>query len=234
MNITVSENAGFCPGVRRADEKLRTLMKNDGNIYTLGTLIHNRIYNEDLEKSGVKAIEFSQIDDIIRLSENQKVTLVIRTHGIPKEEDEYLARASEEHPNFKVVDMTCPSVKRIHKIAAENTNEDTTFILFCNKTHPEAIGIMSYAKGEKYAISSPEELQNIDLNKKIPILCSQTTENLGTFSEIKKILKKLCTNAIFFDTICSVTEKRQTEAVQLAAVSDLMIVVGGRDSSNTN
>ena len=234
MKVTLSKNAGFCPGVKRADDGLRALMKDGGRIYTLGTLIHNRLYNEALENSGVKSIDFSEIDDILKSSAEEPVTVVIRTHGIPKEQSDHLYRLSCENPGFRVVDMTCPSVKRIHRIAEENTNENTIFLLFCNKTHPEAIGIMSYAKGEKYAISSPEELASIDLTKKVPILCSQTTENLGIFSEIKKNLKKLCTNAILFDTICSVTEKRQSEAVRLATASDLMIVIGGRDSSNTH
>jgi 4-hydroxy-3-methylbut-2-enyl diphosphate reductase len=88
-------------------------------------------------------------------------------------------------------------------------------------------------KGEKYAISSLEELQMLNLDGKIPILCSQTTENLVEFKKIKNFLKKLYTNAIFFDTICSVTEIRQEEAISLAKVSDGMIVIGGRNSSNT-
>ena len=93
---------------------------------------------------------------------------------------------------------------------------------------------MSYAKGKKKAFSSLDELADVDLGDKIPILCSQTTQNLVEFKKIKKIFEKLYTNAIFFDTICSVTENRQNEAAKIAKESDLMIVIGGHESSNTN
>ncbi|MBE6537687.1 MAG: 4-hydroxy-3-methylbut-2-enyl diphosphate reductase, partial [Ruminococcaceae bacterium] len=234
--IILSANAGFCPGVRRADNTIRSLIqskKDDERIYTLGTLIHNRIYNEELEAEGILSVSFDDVERLIREASGSPVTLVVRTHGVTKEISDALATLSEKHANFKVMDMTCPSVKRIHKIAEENTSDDTCFLLFCNKLHPEAIGILSYAKGEKHAISSPEELLSISFNGKTPILCSQTTENLEVFAQIKKILKKLCTNAIFFDTICNVTENRQNEAIQIAKKSDRMIVIGGKDSSNT-
>ncbi len=234
--IVLSKNAGFCPGVKRADLTVRELIKNRSDnemIYTLGELIHNGIYTAELSSMGVRTITFDEVEKCIIEQPESKHTLVIRTHGIPKEEHEYLDSLSEKYSNFKIVDMTCPSVKKIHRIAAENTSDNTCFILFCNPKHPEAIGIMSYAKGEKHAISSPEELEAIDFTEKIPILCSQTTENLELFAKIKKNFKKLCTNAIFFDTICSVTENRQNEAITIAKNSDAMIVIGGKESSNT-
>ena len=234
--INLSKNAGFCPGVKRADNTVRKLLKNRNKneiIYTLGDLIHNSAYTRELYNLGVKSIDFEEIEKIILGDTTHKHTLVIRTHGIPLEQHRHLISLSEKYSNFEVIDMTCPSVKKIHKIAEENTSENTCFILFCKETHPEAIGIMSYAKGEKHAISSPEDLEKIDFSKKIPILCSQTTENLEVFAKIKKNLKKLCTNAIFFDTICSVTENRQNEAITIAKNSDAMIVIGGKESSNT-
>ena len=237
MKITVSENAGFCPGVKRADRAVAELIEKAGaneKIYTLGSLIHNSIYNNDLKRRGVISVDFSEITSIVKNEPDVKHTLVIRTHGITKEESERLELLSRECSNFSVVDMTCPSVKKIHRIAAENTSDETCFLLFCNPEHPEAVGIMSYAKGEKHTICSPDDLKNIDFTKKTPILCSQTTENLEVFKKIKKILKKLCTNAIFFDTICSVTENRQNEAIKIAKDSDRMIVIGGKESSNTH
>ena len=234
--IILSKNAGFCPGVKRADLTVRELIKNrtdNDAIYTLGELIHNGIYTAELSSMGVRTVSFEEIEKCIIAQPEAKHTLVIRTHGISKEQHEHLDFLSKKYGNFKIVDMTCPSVKKIHRIAEENTSDNTCFILFCNPNHPEAIGIMSYAKGEKHAISSPEELENIDFTEKIPILCSQTTENLELFAKIKKNLKKLCTNAIFFDTICSVTENRQNEAITIAKNSDAMIVIGGKESSNT-
>ena len=235
MNITRSENSGFCPGVRRADETVRELIRTaqkDEKIFTLGKLIHNDGYNEELKCLGVTAVDVDYIEELLKDCED-KITLVIRTHGITKDIAERLALLGLEHNNFHVVDMTCPFVKKIHKIAEENTNDDTYFVLFGNPTHPESVGIFSYATGSKSIITSLEELKDIDFQGKIPILCSQTTQNLYEFKKNKIFLEKLYTNAKIFDTICNVTEKRQSEATDLAGRWDMMIVVGGRESSNT-
>ncbi len=236
MKITLSKNSGFCPGVKRADIEIRKLLnirKSNEEIYTLGDIIHNQHYTDELASLGVKNTSFEKIEELIENRTDKNIIVVIRTHGIPKEQDQKLRNLEVLNKNFKVLDMTCPSVKRIHKIVEQNTNENTCFLLFCNENHPEAIGIMSYAKGEKHAISTSKDIENIDFQGKVPILCSQTTENLEIFAEIKKNLKKLCTNAIFFDTICSVTENRQNEAIRIAKESDCMIIIGGKESSNT-
>ncbi len=237
MKIHLAKNAGFCPGVRRADAEIQRLIKNScarDKIFTLGSLIHNRLYNEELESRGVARIDFTQIDKIISENFDKPIHLIIRTHGIPSEQYEYICQAAEKHKNLLIYDMTCPYVKRIHEIAKNNTDESTCFLLFGIPEHPESIGIFSYAKGEKYIFTNDEELGNINLQGKVPILCAQTTQNLYIFKKIKKNLKKLYTNAKIFDTICSVTENRQNEAIKLACESDAMIVIGGKDSSNTN
>ena len=236
MQILLSENAGFCPGVRRADNAVRELIKNrksDEIIFTLGPLIHNGVYVSSLEEEGVHALKISELSSIIKNNPEKKLTFVIRTHGVSVDDNTYLRRIEAENPNVKIVDMTCPSVKRIHDIAVKNTDENSFFILFGSPTHPESVASLSYAKGEKAIISSPGELEKLDLQGKLPILCAQTTANLLQFIQIKKTLKKLYTNAIFFDTICSVTENRQYEAIDIAKKSDVMIVIGGKDSSNT-
>ena len=236
MQILLSENAGFCPGVRRADNAVRELIKNrksDEIIFTLGPLIHNGVYVSSLEEEGVRAVKISELSSIIENNPEKKLTFVIRTHGVSVDDNMYLRRIEAENSNVKIVDMTCPSVKRIHDIAVENTDENSFFILFGSPTHPESVASLSYAKGEKAIISSPGELEKLDLQGKLPILCAQTTANLLQFIQIKKTLKKLYTNAIFFDTICSVTENRQYEAIDIAKKSDVMIVIGGKDSSNT-
>ena len=236
MEITISKNAGFCPGVRRADqgvmELVRTRSKN-ALIFTLGKLIHNRIYVESLESLGVKAIEIGDAEKIMRENPDKEIYFVIRTHGIPKSEEDYLRNLTKLHSGVRILDMTCPYVKKIHKIAEEHTSENTYFILFGTPDHPECIGTISYAKGEKIITTDPAVLKSLDFKGKIPILCAQTTQNLLQFIKFKKILEKLCTNAIFFDTICSVTENRQYEAIELAKRSDAMIVIGGKESSNT-
>ena len=235
MQFILSEHAGFCPGVRNADKTVSRLINSiDGHrIFTLGHLIHNRLYNLDLEASGVRSIEIDEVEKEFLSNVDVPMTVVIRTHGITLDMENRLKDLQEKYPLLSVVDATCGYVKRIHKIAEENTGDNTFFLLYCNPKHPEAIGIMSYAAGEKLAFSSLSEIESLDFGGKTPILCAQTTQNLVDIKKIKKFLKKLYTNAKIFDTICSVTEKRQNEAVDIAKRVDGMIVIGGRESSNT-
>ena len=236
MNLTLSEFSGFCPGVKRADEAIRQAIsskKSGEHIYTLGPLIHNRLYTESLLDAGVGVASFDDVESLLTKNLPAPTTVFIRTHGIEKEKQEALNELALKYPSLTVIDLTCPFVKRIHEIAAKNTDDTTHFLLFCTPAHAEAIGIMSYAKGDKTAFSSLSEVEHLDLNGKTPILCAQTTQNLLEFKKIKIFFKKLYTNAVFFDTICSVTEKRQNEAVSLAEKCDRMLVVGGKDSSNT-
>ena len=236
MEITISKNAGFCPGVRRADEGVMKLISSanpNSLIFTLGHLIHNGTYVKSLEDMGVRSIALADVERVVSENSEKEITLVIRTHGIPKDDEEYLRSLSKRYGNLKLLDMTCPYVKKIHKIAEEETGENTYFLLFGSKDHPECIGTISYAHGDKAILTDIEELKSIDFKGKIPILCAQTTQNLLQFIKFKKFLEKLCTNAIFFDTICSVTENRQYEAIELAKRSDAMIVIGGKESSNT-
>ena len=223
--------------MKRADKEIMRLVserKKGERIFTLGKLIHNDIYNGSLADMGVISVTPEELKEELRKAPDTKTTLVIRTHGITKEIGERLNILMREYPALSVIDMTCPSVKKIHKIAEENTGEDTYFVLFGNENHPESQGIISYAYGEKVIISSVEEAERLDPHGKIPILCSQTTQNLVQFIKIKKIFEKLYTNAKIFDTICSVTENRQNEAIEIAKRSDFMIVIGGKESSNTH
>ncbi len=234
MNVTLSKYAGFCPGVKLADFTVRKLLRDRSEgeeIYTLGHLIHNRHYIEELESLGVKSINLDEIETLAAAA--KKLTVVVRTHGVTKEVHERLEAYAATYPGFRFIDVTCKDVKKIHKIAEENTSSDTCFILFAEKEHPEAVGILSRAKGEKHIISSLEELKALNIGDKMPILCSQTTQNLLEFEKIKKFLKKLYTNTKIYDTICNVTENRQNEAVKIAKQSELMVVIGGKDSSNT-
>ena len=234
MKTVLAKESGFCQGVRRADEALNKLInENEGaRIFTLGSIIHNRIYNEALLERGVRAVSYDEIAKMLDECDD-RIILVGRTHGITRDEEEALKALEATHPNFTFHDMTCPFVKRVHKIAEENTGEDTVFLLYSDPGHPEAKSTLSYAKGEKIPFSSIEELENVKFDGKIPILSAQTTQNLLEFQKIKLFLKKVCTNAIFFDTICNVTEKRQEEAISIAEAADAMIVVGGKESSNT-
>ena len=244
MKVTVAKNAGFCFGVKRATESLEKALeaRADGErIYTLGTLIHNETYNQSLADRGVGITDMGSIEEIVRSACPQSpVKVFVRAHGIPKEDEQRLAEYTRLNPYFEYVDCTCPFVKKIHKIAAEHSSEENVFLLLGSKTHPEVVGIMSYFEYDKLVFDSAESLQEIlaseewkKYSKKTPILAAQTTQNLSEWRKTQKVLKKLYTNPLIFDTICSVTEERQTEAAALSERSDLMIVIGGRESSNT-
>ena len=173
-------------------------------------------------------------------SESSPVTVLVRAHGCRKETYAELARLAKENSFFKWVDCTCPYVKKVHKIASECDPENQAFFLMGAENHPEVVGIMSFFDGEKQVFSSPEELEttlsdprNDNLHKKMPVMASQTTFNLVNWHQSQEILKKLYTNFVIFDTICSVTEIRQKEAFDLSERCDGMIVIGGRESSNT-
>ena len=236
MKITLSEYAGFCPGVRHADSAIHEAIasrKNDELICTIGPLIHNSQYIDSLRSEGVQIINESDVEKLVKSRHPKSTTVFIRTHGVESHISNHLAELESRYSSLKIADLTCPFVKNIHRIAERETGDTTAFLLFCNPEHAESIGIMSYAKGEKTAFSSLEEIENANFDGKTPIICAQTTQNLLEFKKIKKIFKKLYTNAVFFDTICSVTENRQIEAVNLATSCDAMIVIGDKASSNT-
>ena len=233
--ITLAKEAGFCPGVRRADEAVRkAISHNSARLYTLGKLIHNRLYNEELESLGVSSIAFDEIEKTYYEAPDLGMRLFIRTHGITKDQLEFIKNFAEAHTGFEYEDLTCPFVKKIHRIAEENTDEKTVFLLYCDPQHPEALGTLSYAKGEVHPFSDINQLNFSDYTDKSTILCAQTTQNLVEFQKIKKFLKKVCTKAKIFDTICNVTENRQNEAIKIAKRSDIMLVIGGKESSNTH
>ncbi len=241
--VTVAENAGFCFGVKRAADKTESAIKEKSGerLYTLGHLIHNPTYNQRLKDNGVGIIETSEIEDVAKsATSDSPVRLFLRAHGVPKEVEELLLMLHNENEFFKFEDCTCPYVKKIHKIAAEYSSEDNIFILMGCESHPEVVGILSYFMGEKYVFGSLEELEKsvkngfvVNLHKKTAILTAQTTFNLVEWEKTQKVFKNLCTNPIIFDTICNVTEKRQLEAAALSDRCDVMIVIGGRESSNT-
>ena len=244
MEITVAKNAGFCFGVKRATDSLEAAIKNKSEgerIFTLGTLIHNDTYNAMLKDKGVRV---TSIDEVRALSESASsdapVTIFIRAHGIPKQDEALLSSLSEKNPCFRYFDCTCPFVKKIHNIAKQHSAEDNILLVLGGSEHPEVVGILSYFEHEKYVFADSGELERaienglfVKMNNKTPILVAQTTQKLSEWRKAQKLLKKVYTNPLIFDTICSVTDERQKEAASLSAKSDLMIVIGGRESSNT-
>ena len=243
-NIVIAEHAGFCFGVKRATDAVekRILDRAENErLFTLGHLIHNDGYNAWLKSRGVESISVDDIEEISEsTNENSPTTIFIRAHGIPLETEELLKKCKNENAFFDYVDLTCPYVKKIHRIAKENSDDESVFALLGSKTHPEVIGIMSYASGEKVVLESANELKDylknehlLKMHKKTLNLAAQTTQNLLEWEKSLEVVKNYCTNSNFFDTICNVTEIRQNEAKRLAHECDLMVVVGGRESSNT-
>ena len=242
--ITIAKNAGFCFGVKRAVDTLSKAIngRREGErIFTLGTLIHNGVFNAELAERGVATVG---VDDLYSLaksaSESSPVTVFLRAHGVPKETEQLLFELANKNPSFRYVDCTCPYVKKIHNIAKKHSSPDNVFLLFGKQDHPEVVGIMSYFDYEKITFNSSEELLElaeqgyfVKIANKTPVLASQTTQKLTEWKKSQEILKNYCTNTLIFDTICSVTEERQKDAERLSQESDAMIVIGGRESSNT-
>ena len=226
MNITTAKSAGFCFGVNRAVDMVEKLCKNGEKICTLGPIIHNDQVVRRLENDGVLPID--NIDSI-----PNGYAVVIRSHGVSKSVYRLL-----EEKSIKYFDATCPFVSKIHKIVEENSGNGRTVIICGNKKHPEVIGIKGYVSGECLIVDSAEELENnlkISKNTQEKELCmvAQTTFNTKEWSKCIKILKKYYTNAEIFDTICSATSIRQNEAVELSKKCDIMVIIGGKHSSNT-
>ncbi len=239
-----AEHAGFCFGVRRATDTLERLLdeRADGErIVTLGDLIHNEIYNARMAARGVETAEAEDIERLAASTDTgAPVTVLVRAHGIPRTTRELLDAMRAAHPRFRYIDCTCPYVTRIHRIVGERNTSDRQLWVFGAADHPEVVGILGCFDGETHVFASLEALECAledgevsDVCKKTPIVVEQTTYFLAEWMKCQKFLEKVCTNAQIFDTICNVTELRQAEAKSLARACDLMVVVGGKHSSNT-
>ncbi|MBO4769871.1 MAG: 4-hydroxy-3-methylbut-2-enyl diphosphate reductase, partial [Clostridia bacterium] len=233
MDIRIAKNAGFCPGVKRAAEFVYGLARNTsrGRIYTLGELIHNNEVLRDLRSLGVEALGENELIERAEAADaGCPVTAVIRTHGVPDGTERRLREITERNPFFRLRDMTCPYVKKIHGIVEENP--DCHVIVSGDPEHPEVKGIVSRAVSYSVA-ENADDLDGIDAGGRQVILVSQTTQNRRNWDKIRKEFEKRFPDGLIFDTICSVTEKRQQEAAALSGECDAVIVIGGRQSSNS-
>lgn len=226
MEIKLAETAGFCFGVNRAVDMLYKMVDSGEKVCTFGPIIHNPQVIEDLKSKGVVIVESPD-----EVPENTKV--VIRTHGVEKR---VLDELREKGIDF--CDATCPFVKKIHRIVSENSDENSVVLIAGDENHPEVQGIRSYVKGESLVFRNSSELEEItrnrqDFSQKAIIVVSQTTFNTLEWEKCIKNIKKDYTNALIYDTICNATNERQEEAMRLARSCDAMIIVGGRQSSNT-
>ncbi|MBE6664889.1 MAG: bifunctional 4-hydroxy-3-methylbut-2-enyl diphosphate reductase/30S ribosomal protein S1 [Ruminococcaceae bacterium] len=241
MEIITAKYAGFCFGVKRAVDAVFQLAKEkpDAHIYTVGELIHNPNVNEKLRENGIDTLSESNLDEELKYADSKSV-FVVRTHGIPSSALAALQTFVQKNPQSEIADMTCPFVAKIYRIMEKNTSDDTFTVVIGTATHPEVIGIASYIRGDFRIFSGFSELSKAfesdfaqEIGAKSIILASQTTHNLEDYQKCKKFLKNLYTNALFFDTICNVTETRQKEIEKLSRECDAMLVIGGRESSNT-
>ncbi len=235
MEIIIAESAGFCFGVERAVKEVFHLAeeRRAGQICTVGHLIHNPHILRDLEKRGVKTVSEDDFASLFAAaSESSPCTVMIRAHGVTKKISDMLTEYASRNPFFHVSDMTCPYVKKIHRLVSDH--KERQLLVFGDGNHPEVLGIVSYSDSVAIVTADPETVLGMEFSDQEVIAVAQTTQNKEKWKLFQKNLKKVCTNAIIFDTICSVTEKRQKEAGELARKVDLMLIVGGRESSNTN
>ena len=243
--VTLAEHAGFCFGVRRATDTLERLVAARApgeRICTLGELIHNDIYNARMAARGVLTVTEQQLPALIdEACCEAPVLVLVRAHGIARATRALLEAGSRSNPYFRYEDCTCPFVARIHKIVEEHEAKERQLWVFGTHNHPEVAGILSCFDGETHVFSDLQQLKDAvdegsvsDFCQKQPIVVAQTTFFLAEWLKCQEFIKKVYTNALIFDTICNVTELRQTEAKALASKCDLMIVIGGKQSSNTS
>lgn len=228
MEILVGKNAGFCYGVKRAvDGANEELKKEKEPIYCLGEIVHNKNVVENLQKQGMNFID--------QISESKGTTL-IRAHGVEKN---IYQKAKEL--NIQLKDYTCPKVIKIHEIAEKYAKQGYYIFLTGSKTHPENIGTISFCGNNIFVIEDENMIDEAvcEFNKtsiKKLLIISQTTFSLEKFEYITNKIKQNLPNNIELvikNTICAATKIRQQEVEELAKQVDMMIIVGGKNSSNT-
>ena len=227
MNVILAKSAGFCFGVKRAVNMVydEIAKKHDKPIYTYGPIIHNDEVVKDMKDKGVIVV-----DDLKDLKHLSPGPMIIRSHGISRAEYEQI-----ENSGFKIISATCPFVTKIHRLVEEYSAKEYQIIIIGNADHPEVKGIRGWVHGEDVKIiANAQEAELLEENEKKKVcVVSQTTFNYNKFQDIVEIISKKGYDISVLNTICNATEERQTEARQIAKKSDAMIVIGDKNSSNT-
>lgn len=225
-NVTVAKSAGFCFGVKRAVENVYEAAENSGKkVYTYGPVIHNEEVMKDLEEKGVCVLNRKE-----ELTQAKDGLVVIRSHGVGKDIYDFL-----EKEKISYLDVTCPFVKKIHKLVRKYNEDGYHIIVVGNAGHPEIIGVCGWcSEAETTVIDSLEEADNFvpPDGKKLCVVV-QTTYNYKKFKDIVEIIQKKGYYINVLNTICNATDERQTETAKIASEADAMIVIGSRNSSNT-
>ncbi|MFW6287898.1 MAG: 4-hydroxy-3-methylbut-2-enyl diphosphate reductase, partial [bacterium] len=222
LDIFTAQEAGFCFGVKRAIENAKKAAEDSGShpVYTLGPIIHNPQVVKSLEKIGIKPIE--SIDEI------ESGTVIIRSHGVPPD---VIKKAQEK--GLDILDTTCPFVKKAQRYARELIDQGYQTIIYGDHDHPEVVGIYGATNQEAIIISDQEEMDKISLNKKVGFV-AQTTKSPASFRKLISSVIEEVKELKVYNTICNTTEKRQQSAAELAKKVDIMFVIGGHNSANTN
>lgn len=225
MEIIVAKSAGFCFGVERAVNSVYAEIENSEKpIYTYGPIIHNEQVVNDLENKGVTVINNKK-----ELETLKKGTVIIRSHGVSKEIYDIV-----EKQGLRIVDATCPFVKKIHNIVWEESEKGKTIVIIGNDNHPEVEGIKGWVLGDAIVINCEEDIKKLDSSNKSGLcIVSQTTFNYNKFKYLVEIINKKGYDINVVNTICNATHVRQVEAKEIASKVDAMIVIGGKSSSNT-
>jgi len=222
--VVVAKSAGFCWGVRRAFDRVLDVAKKNcdhGPVCTYGPLIHNPQAVNMLNEKGIGVIN--------KIPDNFDGTIVIRTHGIPPED-----RRSLETSGAEICDATCPDVGLIQGMVRKHLRLGYDVIIIGHKEHPEVKALLGFAENKGICVNSQNEVEALPQNMEKVCVVSQSTQQHEKFEFLVELIKKKYPNSLIFDTICPSTAERQREAKELAANVDAMIVVGGRNSSNTS
>ncbi len=224
--VTVAKSAGFCFGVDRAVKMVYNELESNTKVATLGPIIHNQDVVNDMNAKGARVVE--SVDELL-----PEETVVIRSHGVGREVYEKIAEKG-----CRMLDATCPFVAKIHKIVAEKSKEGYLVLIAGDVNHPEIQGIIGHCEQNFCVFKDNFELKHVfeknpDFLRKKLAFVAQTTYNIIEWEECLKVIPKGNPDIVIFDTICSATDTRQSDAAELAKQSDVMLVVGGRHSSNT-
>ena len=224
--VTVAKSAGFCFGVDRAVKMVYSELEKNTSVATLGPIIHNQDVVDDMRSKGARMV--NSVDELL-----PGETVVIRSHGVGRD----VYRRIEEK-GCRMLDATCPFVARIHKIVAEKNAEGYFILIAGDASHPEVQGIVGHCDENCLVFKDNFELKHFfekkykNLQKRLAIV-AQTTYNIVVWGECLKVIPENDSDIVIYDTICSATDARQSDAAELAKSSDIMLVVGGKHSSNT-
>ncbi len=219
MKVILAKTSGFCMGVKRALELvLQAINQNQGEIYTHGPLIHNPQVLELLRERGIRVLERGQ---------TPRGLVVIRAHGIPPQE-----RRELEAAGVRIIDATCPRVAKVQAIIRRWARQEHATLIVGDADHPEVRGLLGHTEGRGYVVSTPADVAGLPELERV-IVVAQTTQSEAQFNALVSLIRSRFPEAKVFNTICDATASRQGEIQHLARRVEAIVVVGGRNSGNT-